>query len=347
MSGKAETFSLAADMVEGSTIPFATLASGAKMPAIGLGTFGSDHVSGDQVAAAVREAISLGYRHIDCASVYGNEEKIGPVLAEVLESGKVAREELWITSKVWNNMHGDGDVLLSCAKTLKDLKLDYLDLYLVHWPFPNFHAPGCSVDSRSPDSVPYIHERFMKTWRQMERLVDMGLVRHIGTSNVTIPKLELILRDARITPACNEMELHPHFQQPELFDYVRSKGIQPIGFSPIGSPHRPDRDRTENDTVDIEDPVIVAIAEAHGVHPALVCLKWAVQRGQIPIPFSTNRKNILSNLQAVSCDPLSEEEMAAISGIDKNCRLIKGQVFLWKDNQSWEDLWDLDGVIKS
>ncbi|NTU64382.1 MAG: aldo/keto reductase [Chloroflexi bacterium] len=242
---------MASDGVDPSRVPTRTLYTGAKIPAIGLGTFGSDRFSGEAIAEAVKGAISVGYRHIDCASVYGNEHLIGPVLQEVMAAG-LKREELWITSKVWNDMHGDGDVLLSCARTLKDLKLDYLDLYLIHWPFPNYHAPGVSVDSRDPHAVPYLHERYMKTWRQMERLVDAGLVRHIGTSNMTIPKLKLLLRDARIKPACNEMELHPHFQQPELFKFVVDNGIVPIGFSPIGSPTRPDRDKTADDTVDIE-----------------------------------------------------------------------------------------------
>ena len=337
-------FTIASDGVDPAKVPQRTLYTGAKIPSVGLGTFGSDRFSGEQVAAAVKRAISVGYRHIDCASVYGNEALIGEVLHEVIQAG-IKREELWITSKLWNNMHGEGDVLLSCAKTLKDLKLDYLDLYLVHWPFPNAHAPGCSVDSRNPDAKPYIHENYMKTWRQMERLVDMGLVRHIGTSNMTIPKLKLVLRDAKIKPACNEMELHPHFQQPELFQFVVDNGMVPIGFSPIGSPNRPDRDKTEQDTVDIEDPVIVRIANRRNVHPAVVCVKWAVQRGQIPIPFSIHRENYLSNLRCTISDPLTEGEMKEIGGIDKNCRLIKGQVFLWKDDQPWEDLWDVNGEI--
>ena len=182
--------------------------------------------------------------------------------------------------------------------------------------------------------------------RYMGEVIDEnGLVRHIGTSNMTIPKLRLLLRDARIRPACTEMELHPHFQQPELFRFVLDNHIVPIGYSPIGSPARPDRDRTEGDTVDIEDPVIVKIAERLNVHPAVVCVKWAVQRGQIPIPFSVNRRNYLNNLRAVVTEPLLPEEMHAISKIDRNCRLIKGQVFLWKENQSWEDLWDLNGEI--
>ena len=242
-------------------------------------------------------------------------------------------------------MHGEGDVLISCAQTLKDLKLDYLDLLLVHWPFPNHHEPGVDAESRSPNAKPYIHENYMKTWRQMERLVEMGLVRHIGTSNMTIPKLKLVLRDAKIKPACNQMELHPHFQQPELFKFVIDNGIMPIGFSPIGSPTRPDRDKTPDDTVDIEDPVIVKIAERLNVHPAVVCVKWAVQRGQIPIPFSVIRDQYLSNLYNVTVDPLTDEEMKEIEKIDKNCRLIKGHVFLWKDGQTWEALWDVDGEI--
>jgi diketogulonate reductase-like aldo/keto reductase len=338
-------FTLATDGVDPKKVPFCVLPTGAKIPVVGLGTFGSDHVSGDAIAAGVRDAIAAGYRHIDCASVYGNENKIGPVLREVLDSGLVKREELWITSKVWNDMHGDGDVLLSCARTLKDLKLDYLDLYLVHWPFPNFHPPGCTVEARSKDAKPYIHESYMKTWRQMERLVDAGLVRHIGTSNMTIPKLKLLLRDARIRPAVNEMELHPHLQQQELFDFVRQNGIVPIGYCPVGSPARPERDRTPEDTVDTEDPVIVKIAQRLGVHPAVVCVKWAVQRGQIPIPQSVTRRNYIANLACTTTPPLTDDDMRAISGIDRNCRLVKGQVFLWKAGQTWEALWDLDGTI--
>jgi diketogulonate reductase-like aldo/keto reductase len=332
--------------VDPKTIPFRTLHTGAHIPCIGLGTFGSDHITPETVAETVIDAASVGYRHFDCASVYGNEAQIGASL-ETIQAGGVSRADLWITSKLWNDKHGEDDVIASCRQSLADLRLDYLDLYLVHWPFPNFHPPGCSVDSRSPDARPYIHADFMKTWRKMERLVDMGLVRNIGTSNVTIPKLELILRDAEIKPAVNEMELHPHFQQPELFDYVEANGIVSVGFSPIGSPARPERDRTSDDTVDIEDPVMVRIAERHGIHPATLCVKWAVQRGQIPIPFSTTRRNYLANLQATVSPPLSDEEMEEIATIDRNCRLIKGHVFLWKDNQTWEDLWDLDGKIAS
>jgi alcohol dehydrogenase (NADP+) len=327
--------------VDPDLIPKSILCTGSEIPMIGLGTFGSDSVSAEQVADTVEGAISVGYRHIDCASVYGNEKEIGQTLNEVLQSGLIKREQLWITSKVWNDMHDK--VIESCKRSLANLQMDYLDLYLVHWPFPNYHPPKCDVTSRSPDAKPYIHEDYMKTWRQMEQLVEMGMVRNIGTSNMTIPKLELLLRDAKIKPACNEMELHPHFQQPELFQFCLANDIQPIGYCPIGSPGRPERDRTADDTVDLEDAVIVRIAQKHSLQPAGVCIKWAIQRGQIPIPFSVN--HYLDNLKVAVGEPLTEEEMADIAKIDKNCRLIKGQVFLWKDNQDWQDLWDVNGEI--
>jgi len=330
--------------VDPSVVPSRTLGSGARIPAIGLGTFGSDHVTHSEVADAVRYAVSLGYRHFDCASVYGNEDRIGRVLKGIFAE-RLRRDEVWITSKLWNDMHGENDVIAACQESLSDLQIDYLDLYLIHWPFPNHHPPGCDVGSRSPHAVPYIHENYMRTWRKMEELVDRGLVRHIGTSNMTVPKMRLLLRDARIKPVANEMELHPHFQQPEFFRYLIENGIQPIAFSPIGSPARPERDRTPEDTSPLEDPAICQIARRLGVHPAVVCIKWAVQRGQIPIPFSATPRNILGNLLAVTGEPLTQEDMSTIEKLDRKCRLIKGQVFLWKDNQSWEDLWDPNGVV--
>lgn len=332
------------DRVDPSTVPQKRLLSGALMPGIGLGTFGSDRYSSQEIADAVVGAAWTGYRHFDCASVYGNEKEVGDALRTVVSSG-VLREELWITSKVWNDQHGAGQVEASCRKSLADLGLDYLDLYLVHWPFPNSHGKGVDVHSRDPNAQSYLHDAYMRTWRQMEHLVDLGLVRHIGTSNMTVPKLTLVLRDARIAPAANEMEMHPHFQQPELFEYVVQNGVVPIGYSPIGSPSRPERDRTADDTVDIEDPVIVEIAARHAVHPAVVCILWAIQHGQVPIPFSVKPTQYLAVLQAVAADKLTESEMAAIAGIDRNNRLIKGHVFLWKDKQTWEDLWDSDGKI--
>ena len=325
-------------------IPQKTLRGGDAMPGIGMGTFGSDRYSAKEVSAAVWGAAEAGFRMFDCASVYANEVAIGEVFEDIQHSD-IRREELFIASKLWNDMHEKGDVLLSCAKTLKELRLDYLDMYFVHWPFPNFHPQGAPPDYHNEDAKPYIHEAYMETWHQMERLVQAGLVRHIGTSNMTIPKLRLLLKDARILPSANEMELHPCFQQPELFGFCVEHGIQPIGYCPIGSPSRPERDKTPKDAVDMEDPIVTAIARAHQIHPALVCIKWAVQRGQIPIPFSIHPKKYTANLRCIVEDPLNMEEMEALKQADKNCRLIKGQVFLWQGAKGWEDLWDLNGEI--
>lgn len=326
-----------------ASVPHVTLSDGASIPVVGLGTFGSDTYSADEVASAVEIAIRMGYRHLDCASVYGNEKEIGQVLRKLMVEGVVKREDLWVTSKVWNNKHDD--VRGSCLKSLSDLNLDYLDLYLVHWPFPNHHEKGVSVDSRDPHAVPYIHENYMKTWKAMESLMDEGLVRRIGTSNMTLAKMKLLLRDCRIKPVVNEMEMHPHFQQPELFEYLNANGIKAIGYSPIGSPGRPSRDKTPEDTVPIDDPVIVSIAHAHSVHPAVVCVKWGAQNGHIPIPFSVKPEKFMANLRAVMEDPLTEEEMAAIKKLNKNNRFIKGQVFLWPTATDWHDLWDENGII--
>lgn len=330
--------------VDPRLVPAVLLATGDKIPVIGMGTFGSDNYGAEEIAEAVRVAIKMGYRHLDCAAVYGNEKEIGDVLRDLFQEGVVKREELWITSKVWNDKHHD--VKGACKDSLKKLGLDYLDLYLVHWPFPNHHPPMVDVESRDPHARPYIHEEYMAVWKAMEQLADDGLVRNIGTSNMTRAKMELLLRDCRIKPVCNEMELHPHFQQPELKKYFEDQGITVIGFSPIGSPNRPERDKTPEDTVPIEDPVIVEIARKHGVHPAVICIKWGAQNGQIPIPFSVKPEKLFSNLLAVVQDPLSAEEMEAIREQDKNCRFIKGQVFLWPGARSWEDLWDLDGIIR-
>jgi alcohol dehydrogenase (NADP+) len=340
----AELQQLAALEIDPAAVPSKVLASGAHMPVVGLGTFGSDHVTSAQVADAVKNAARIGYRHYDCAAVYGNEAAVGASLKTVF-AGIAPREDFWITSKLWNDKHPSNAVGPAFRQSLHDLKLDYLDLYLVHWPFRNFHPPGCDVSSRSADSHAYQHDEFMETWAELERLVDQGLVRHIGTSNVTLPKLDLILRDARIAPACNEMELHPHFQQPRFVQHLLDHHIQPIGFCPLGSPGRPDRDRTPEDTSPMDDPTILAIAREHGVHPAEVCIKWAVQRGEVVIPFSINERNYAANLRAVTTDPLTQDEMARIHAADRNNRLIKGQVFLWKQDQDWHDLWDEDGTI--
>ena len=327
--------------IDASKVPQITLHDGSRIPCIGMGTFGSDRVGPDEVAGAVAGAIRAGYRLFDCAACYGNEAQIGRVFQAAFDEGVVGRKGLYIMTKVWNDMHRD--VEKACRKSIEDLRCGYVDMYFIHWPFPNYHAPHCDVDARNPDSKPFSVEEFLDTYRQCEALVDKGLVRHIGISNMTIPKLEAVLDQLRIPPAACEIELHPCFQQQELFDYLNAHHIQPVGYMPIGSPRRPERDIVETDIADLELPEMRAIAQAHGVHPAIIALKWAVQRGQIPIPFSIH--NYIANLECTMTEPLTEEEMRTIGTLERHNRLVKGQVFLWPGAKDWNDLWDEEGRI--
>ncbi len=328
-------------MIDPRTVPSFKLNDGSTIPCVGMGTFGSDRVTPDEVAGAVAGGIRAGYRLFDCAACYGNEAQIGQVFKAAFDEGVVERKDLFIMSKVWNDMHRR--VAESCKKTIADLQCDYLDMLFIHWPFPNYHAPFCDVDSRNPDSKPFSVAEFVDTYRQIEDLVDQGLVKHIGISNLTIPKLEAVLPKLRIKPAACESELHPCFQQQALFDYLVAHDILPIGYMPLGSPRRPERDILPEDLADMQMPELVAIAKAHNCHPAIICLKWALQRGQLPIPFSVH--NYEANLEAAVTEKLTDEEMATIATLERNNRLVKGQVFLWPGANDWHDLWDEDGVI--
>ena len=330
-----------AEFIDPEIVPKVTLPSGEKVPCMGMGTFGSDRVSAEDVSAAVAGAIRSGYRMFDCAACYGNEHQIGEVFKTAFDEGVVERKDLFIMTKVWNDMHRK--VEEACTKSIQDLQCDYVDLYFIHWPFPNYHAPFCDVDSRNPDSRPFSVEEFMDTYRQCEELVEKGKIRYIGISNMTIPKLEAVLPLMKIKPAACELELHPCFQQQEQYDYLVAHNIQPVGYMPLGSPRRPERDICPEDVADMQTPEMQEIAKAHGVHPALIALKWAHQRGEISIPFSVH--NYVSNLKCVTEDPLTEEEMAKIGTLERGNRLVKGQVFLWEGAKDWHDLWDEEGFI--
>lgn len=328
-------------MIKG--IPKKRLYTGEEIPCIGMGTFGSDRFTPEQVSTAVAGAIRCGYRMFDCAACYQNEDQIGKVFKAAFDVGVVARKELFIMTKVWNDMHQR--VAESCLKSIRDLQCEYVDMFFIHWPFPNYHAPGCDGDSRNPDSQPFSVAEFVNTYRQCELLHEQKLIRNIGISNMTIAKLEAVLPLLKIKPAACEMELHPCFQQQELHDYLMARDIQPIGFMPIGSPNRPERDIMSEDISDIQLPQMLEIATAHDVHPAIIALKWAVARGQIPIPFSIREDRYINNLKCTTEDPLTEAEMETIATLERNNRLVKGQVFLWEHAKDWHDLWDEDGVI--
>lgn len=331
------------EFIDPAIVPKMKVNTGEEIPGIGMGTFGSDRVSPEEVSNAVAGAIRCGYRMFDCAACYGNEDQIGKVFKDAFDEGVVERKDLYIMTKVWNDMHRR--VEESCRKSIADLQCDYIDMFFIHWPFPNYHAPGCDVDSRNPDSKPFSVEEFMDTYRQCESLVEKGLIRHIGISNMTIPKLEAVLPLMKIKPVACEIELHPCMQQKELFDYLVAHDIQVVGYMPLGSPQRPERDIMPEDVADMELPEMKEIAAAHNCHPALICLKWSHQLGAIPIPFSVREKNYVSNLKSLTEDPLTDEEMAKIATLERNNRLVKGHVFLWPGAKDWHDLWDEDGKI--
>lgn len=333
------------DGVDPKTAPQRKLLNGMKMPAIGLGTFSNDRYTNEEIAGSVALALGYGYRLIDCAAAYGNEPEIGGAL-EAAMSGGVKREEMFISSKLWNSEHAPDRVRPALQKTLSDLGLKYLDLYYIHWPFANTHEPGAAPDSRSPDARPYCPEAYLATYRELEKALDDGLIRGIGTSNMSVAKLKLLLPDVKHMPVVNQMEMHPCFAQNDFFTYLRDQKMWPVAYCPLGSPERPERDTDPNDVPVMKHPVIVRMAKKHGVHPALICIKWAVARGQIPIPSSIARQEIADNIRAVVADPLDPEEMLALATLNCECRLIKGQVFLWEGAESWRDLWDEDGVIK-
>lgn len=314
-----------------------TFANKDTMPHLGLGTWKSE--SGE-VGAAVQEAINVGYRHIDCAAIYGNEAEIGEALAETINH-EVDRKALWVTSKLWNSDHKAGDVEPALRKTLSDLKLDYLDLYLMHWPValkPSVGFPESADDFLSLDEAP-----LSATWEAMEACVRKGLCRHIGVSNFGIANLKRLMEKAATKPEMNQVELHPLLQQKELLDFCREQGIHATAYSPLGSMDRPDDFKKENEPVPMEHPVIKNIADAHEASPAQILIAWALHRDTAVIPKSVKPEHIRANFEAAEIE-LSGEELSAIAGLDRSYRFIDGNIWeqdgspyttewLWRGNQ--------------
>jgi len=294
----------APDMLRYKTIPLIT--GGKEMPAVGFGTLIPDPVATKQ---AVRKAISVGFRHFDCAERYGNEEAVGEAVAEAVAGGTVRREELFITTKLWNTNHRPERVKAAFDASLRRLKLDYLDAYLIHTPYA--FLPGEEQDPRDENGQ-VIYDSgisLIETWNALEELVDSGRCGSIGLSDITLDKLKEIVANARIRPAIVQVEAHPYLPEWELLDYCQANEIVLLAFAPLGHAMEPNL---------LADPVITGIAERLGKTPAQVALAWAVQRGTAFLTTSTKPLRIEENF---SISTILDQEMTRIrSDISTNIR---------------------------
>ncbi|KAJ5077843.1 hypothetical protein M0811_05533 [Anaeramoeba ignava] len=285
-----------------------------KIPALGIGTYRSPK---GEVGKAIKIALETGFRHIDCAYFYGNEDEIGEILKETFDQGKIKREDVWITSKLWNIFHDPKDVQEGCEKTIKDLQCGYLDLFLIHWPV-------CFEKRNDLDLLPRKDENTMstvdipliETWHAMEKLVEIGLVKSIGISNFTKERIEEIYEKAKIKPVINQIENHPYLQQEELCEYCRKNGIQITAYSPLGTSHF----KKENPSL-LQDPIILEIAKKHNVSPAQILIKWQIQRGNTVIPKAVKPEHIKDNFECLKVK-LTEEDMKQIATLDRHFRFV-------------------------
>ncbi len=312
-----------------------SFANGDPMPLLGLGTWKSDP---GQVHAAVRESIRLGYRHIDCASVYGNELEVGQAIRAAIDDGEVSREELWITSKLWCNALGVDLVEPALRRTLADLQLDWLDLYLIHWPVPI--RPGVAFPSSAQDLLPPNDALIRSTWEGMEAVLEAGLTRHIGVSNFSSRKLHDLLDHCRIRPEVNQVELHPLLQQSSLVADCTAEGIHITAYSPLGSLDRPAAIKAADEPVLLENPVIGAIAAERGCTPAQVLLAWHLQHGISTIPKSVTPARLRENLVAAEIE-LPQADLVRIAALDQGTRLVNGSFWLLEGGPwTLQSLWD-------
>jgi alcohol dehydrogenase (NADP+) len=298
--------------------------NGDKMPILGLGTWKS--APGD-VYAAVKEAIKIGYRHIDCAAIYGNEKEVGKAISESIAENIVVREELWITSKLWSNAHGRNNVIPALKQTLADLQLDYVDLYEIHWPVA-FKTTVLAPEK--PEDFAINEYPIPDTWKGMEDAVNQGLTRHIGGCNFKVAKLEELLLSSSIKPEMMQVEIHPYLQQNELVDFCEKNGILVTAYAPLGSSDRPAGMKAKDEPVLLQDELINSMAQRKGISPAQILLGWLTHRGIVAIPKSVNPVRLKQNYESVEI-VLSHDEMGEINGLNKGRRYVDGS-FLIVDN---------------
>ncbi|SHF09971.1 alcohol dehydrogenase (NADP+) [Arenibacter palladensis] len=285
-----------------------------EMPILGLGTFRSEP---NEVYNAVLSAIKMGYKHIDCAAAYGNEKEVGNAIAEAIHQGLVTRNDLWVTSKLWNASHGAENVIPALHQTLEDLQLDYLDLYLIHWPV--VLKKGTEMPEKASDFITLSEVPLTSTWKGMEAALEQGLAKHIGVSNFNENHLKAIMATAVHQPEMNQVEMHPFLQQEELKSFCLQNDILLTAYAPLGSlvDENTKLRLLENDT-------IKNIANSRNMSPAQVALSYTIQRGVAVIPKSTNESRLLQNLETLN-HTLTKEDMALLKDLDKGHRFIDGK----------------------
>lgn len=308
-----------------------TLPGGGRLPAVGLGLW---KVPRPDAAAQVRRAIATGYRHLDCACDYGNEAEVGDGIRAALADKLCRRDELWVTSKLWNTYHAPGHVRPAVERSLKDLGLDYLDLYLIHFPiaqafvpFEDRYPPGWFFDPVKPaEGMRFAPVPLAETWAAMEGLVMAGLVRHIGVCNYATGLLRDLLAYATIKPAVLQVELHPYLTQDKLVRFARESGIAVTAFSPLGAHSYHGIGMADPGESVLDEPVVVASARRLSKTPAQVLLRWGVQRGTSVVPKTARPDRLAENLSVFDFE-LSAEEMAAIGGLNRDRRFNDPGVF--------------------
>lgn len=312
-------------------IPTLKLSSGDELPSVGLGLW---KVKKANAAALVREAIHVGYRHLDAACDYGNEPEVGQGIHLALQDNLVRREDLWVTSKLWNTYHAPEHARPAVERTLRDLRLDYLDLYLIHFPiaqtfvpFEKRYPPGWFFDPDAPEpKIEPARVPIADTWRAMEDLVRAGLVKNIGVSNFGCSLIRDLLASAQIPPAVLQVEMHPYLAQPKLLRFCHAEGIAVTAFSPLGAPsYVPLNMATPSDSV-MEQSVVRDAAAIHGRTPAQIVLRWGVQRGTAIVPKTSRPERLRENL-ALFDFQLTPEQMDALDALDIGKRFNDPGVF--------------------
>lgn len=288
------------------------------IPALGLGTWKSGK---GEVYHAVKEALSIGYRHIDCAPAYENETEVGAAIGDAVREGTATRDELWVTSKLWNNAHEAECVQPALEKTLRDLSLEYLDLFLIHWPVVFIN--GVFFPRRGEDFVSLETVPISETWQALEECVKKGLVKHIGVSNFSVKKLQGLKEVATIQPAMNQIELHPLLQQPKMVEYCGGNNILLTAYSPLGSGDRPAGLKKDNEPSLLAHPVIKEIADKHGATTGQVLISWAMMRDTVVIPKSVNPGRLKENFVSAEL-VLDDEDMEAVKAMDQHYRFVDG-----------------------